>query len=108
VGRFPTTILPMVSLRVPARNYLPASSGPRPGTQAFMSTSSLTFHGTPLLVRKSLSISLRLNGREPMRPKMAIWPPVSSTARSRSRPFDRASAGDGVFAHAISSGLGAG
>ena len=48
-----------------------------------------------------------VNGREPRRPNTAIWSPVSSTARSRSRPLDRASAGVGVCAQAISSGLGA-
>ena len=40
-----------------------------------------------------LFISSHVNGREPMRPKTAIWPPVSSTPRSRSRPLDNASAG---------------
>src|SRR5690606_28943585 len=63
-----------------------ATLGPSPGTHAVMSTSSLTFHGTPLRVRNSRSISSRVNGREPRRPNTAIWPPVSSTARSRSRP----------------------
>ena len=43
--------------------------------------------------RNSRSISARVNGREPRRPNTAIWPPVSSTARSRSRPLDSASAG---------------
>ena len=73
-----------------------------------MSTASLTLYGTPRLVRNSRSISGRVKGREPRRPNTAIWPPVSSTARSRSRPLDSASAGEGVRAQAISSGIGAG
>ena len=73
-----------------------------------MSGSSLTFHGTPRLVRNSRSISCRVKGREPSRPNTAIWPPVSSTARSRSSPLESASAGEGVLAQAISSGFGAG
>jgi hypothetical protein len=47
-------------------------------------------------LRNRRSISARVKGREPRRPKIAIWPPVSSTARSRSRPLDSESAGLGV------------
>jgi hypothetical protein len=61
-----------------------------------------------LLFRNSFSISPRVKGRDPTRPKIAICPPVSSTARSRSSPLDSASAGEGVFAHAINSGVGFG
>ena len=49
-----------------------------------------------------------LNGREPRRPNTAIWPPVSSTARSRSSPLDSASAGERVSRQAISCGFGSG
>ena len=38
-------------------------------------------------------ISSRFNGRPPRRPNTATWLPLSSTARSRSSPFEIASAG---------------
>ena len=38
----------------------------------------------------SLRISSRFSGREPRRPNTAIWSPVSSTPRSRSRPSRQA------------------
>ena len=49
---------------------------------------SSTYHGLPSSPRYSRCISSSVNGREPRRPKTAIWLPVSSTARSRSSPFD--------------------
>ena len=49
-----------------------------------------------------------VNGREPMRPKTAIWPPVSSTARSRSRPLRQRERGEAVLRQAISCGRGSG
>jgi len=50
--------------------YFPGSfSG---GRQADISTSSLTLYGVPRLVRNSFSISLRVKGRAPNRPKTAI------------------------------------
>src|SRR5712692_1299877 len=58
--------------------------------------------------RYNRSISRRLNGREPLRPNTASWLPLSSTARSRSRPFESAMAGPLVLYVAISSGCGSG
>ena len=60
----------------------------RARTQSSIVPLSLTRQGKPPLFRNRRSISARVNGREPRRPKTAIWPPVSSTARSRSRPLD--------------------
>ena len=57
---------------------------------------SLTLYGKRPRLRKRRSISARLNGREPRRPKIAICPPVSSTARSLSSPLASATAGLGV------------
>ena len=44
----------------------------------------------------SASMSTRLSGREPIRPKTLTWLPLSSTARSRSIPLDSAIAGPRV------------
>ena len=57
----------------------------------------LTLRGTGLL-----------NGRPPRRPNTATWCPVSSTARSRSSPFEIASAGPPVWCVAMSCGAGRG
>src|SRR5687768_11444927 len=65
--------------------------------------SSFTVYRRPSR-RYRRSISARLNGREPSRLKTASWLPFSSTARSRSRPFEMASAGPFVFEVAISFG----
>jgi len=54
---------------------------------------SVTHQGLPFASRNSFCISCRFSGRDPRRPKTAIWLPVSSTPRSRSKPRDRLSAG---------------
>src|SRR5262245_7362424 len=58
--------------------------------------------------RYSFSCSASVNGREPSRPNTLTWLPLSSTALSRSIPFDRAIAGPWVCRVAIRRGCGRG
>ena len=67
-----------------------SSVGPR-YSYSSSNGSSLTVHRFPSR-RYILCCSSRFNGRAPTRPNTAIWLPLSSTARSRSRPFETARA----------------
>src|SRR5438067_1724936 len=49
---------------------------------------TLKYSPVPSLVRRSRITSSKPKGRAPRRPKTAIWLPLSSAARSRSRPFE--------------------
>src|SRR5215831_324467 len=68
---------------------------------------SVTVYSLPSFMY-SFCISSSLNGRAPRRPKTASWLPLSSTARSRSSPFESAIASPLVLNVAISSGAGFG
>src|SRR5580658_1022119 len=54
------------------------------------------------------SISFLLNGRDPRRLNTVTWLPLSSTARSRSRPLEMARAGPFVLNVAINFGVSLG
>ena len=52
--------------------------------------------GLPFTSKYNRRTSSGVSGFAPRRPMTAIWPPVSSTARSRSNPFDKLKAGFAV------------
>ena len=78
-----------------ARAPGPLSAVPPPGTPS--GTVHSTLPPLPSGRRYIRCISSRFNGRPPRRPNTATWLPLSSTARSRSSPFEIARAGSWVW-----------